>query len=512
MRSAETRRARRLVGVAAAAALLFVQACAVGPNYVRPSAETPPAYKEALGWKTAEPRDAVERGPWWDVFGDPQLSAFEARVSVSNQTVATSEAQFRQARALVAAARAAYFPTVTIGVSAARTRRPTSSIGNVPTVIGGPTIGGSSSTVQSQYAMPIDISWELDLWGRIRRSVESSAASAQASAADLESVRLSLQAALASNYFQLRALDAQKKLFDDTVTAFERSLELTKNRYAGGIASRLDVAEAQTQLDTTRALAIDIGVARAQLEHAIATLVGAPASSFEIAFAPIVTTPPPDIPTGVPSELLERRPDVAAAERRVASANAQIGVAESAYFPTVTLSASGGFESTSAADWFTWPSRFWSVGPSISETVFDGGLRGAQTEEARAAYDANVATYRASVLTGFQEVEDNLAALRILDDERRVQNDAVASARDAVTITTNQYKSGIVSYLNVVTSQATALDNERTAVDILGRRMTASVQLLKALGGTWNATDLPTQAELAAGTPHASRQPSSRSE
>ncbi len=488
----------------AAVSMLFVApACAVGPNYVRPAAETPPAYKEIQGWKTAEPRDAAARGSWWELFDDPALSALAARVSVSNQSVAAAEAQFRAARALVAAARASYFPTVTIGLSAARTRRPTSVSGNGGTVGGGTTIGGGASGPQSEYVMPIEVSWEPDLWGRIRRSVEASAASAQASAADLESVRLSLQAELVSDYFQLRALDAQKQLLDDTAAAFARSLALTKNRYSSGIASRLDVAEAQTQLDTTRAQAIDVGVARAQLEHAIATLVGEPASSFSLTFAPIASAPPA-IPVGVPSDLLERRPDIAAAERRVTSANAQIGVAEAAYFPTVTLSASGGFEATDATEWFTWPSRFWSLGPAISETVYDGGLRGAQTDQARAAYDASVAAYRASVLTGFQEVEDDLAALRILDEERGVQHDALASARDAVAITTNQYKAGIVSYLNVVATQASALDNERTAVDILGRRMVVSVQLLKALGGAWNATDLPPTAQLAASVGRAS--------
>jgi NodT family efflux transporter outer membrane factor (OMF) lipoprotein len=469
-------RRRGVPAVILAGALTVASACTVGPAYVRPSARTAPVYKELDGWKTARPQDDVIRGPWWTVFEDPALSALAEQVGIANETVIAAEAQFRQARALVGAARAAYYPTVTAGVSAARSRRSSNTVGN----------GAVSTGPVSDFSLPLAVSWEADVWGRVRRTVEASEANAQASAADLESIRLSLQAELAQDYFQLHTLDAQRGLLDATIVAFEKSLALTKNRYAGGIASRVDVVQAVTQLETTRAQALDVGVQRAQLEHAIAMLTGTSASSFSLPVAPLATVPPA-IPVGVPSELLERRPDVAAAERRVAAANAQIGVAEAAYFPTVTLGATGGLESSELSKWLLWPSRFWSVGPAISETVYDGGLRRAQSEAARAAYDANVASYRQNVLSGFQEVEDNLAALRILDEEARRQDDAVKAAEESVALTTNQYKAGIVSYLNVVIAQTTALADERTAVDILGRRMTASVLLIEALGGGWNA-------------------------
>jgi NodT family efflux transporter outer membrane factor (OMF) lipoprotein len=331
------------------------------------------------------------------------------------------------------------------------------------------------------------VSWEPDLWGRIRRTVESSRASAQASAADLEATRLLVQAELGQDYLQLRTLDTQKQLLDTTVIAFQKFLDLTKNRYARGVASRADVLQAEAQLKTTQAQAIDVGVLRAQLEHAIALLVGKPASVFSIPVSPMMLIPP-EIPAGVPSELLERRPDIAGAERRMAAANAQIGVAVAAYYPAVTLSASGGFAGSNLSDWLKWPNRFWSVGASISEVVFEGGLRHAQTAEARAAYDATVASYRQTVLIGFQEVEDNLAALRILQDETQVQDEAVKAAQQTVTVTTNQYKSGTVSYLNVIVAQAAALNSEITALNILGRRMAAAVLLVKALGGGWNTS------------------------
>jgi NodT family efflux transporter outer membrane factor (OMF) lipoprotein len=335
-----------------------------------------------------------------------------------------------------------------------------------------------------------NVSWELDLWGRVRRTVEASRATAQASAADLEALRLSIKAALAQDYFQLRSFDAQKQLLDTMVANFRKFLEVTENRYASGVASRADVLQAQTQLKTTEAQAIDIGVQRAQLEHAIAALIGKPAAEFSLLVAPLDTVPPA-LPVGVPSALLERRPDIAGAERRMAAANAQIGVAEAAYYPTVTLSGVAGFESSDFAKWLNWPSRFWSFGAAISETLFDGGLRGALTDQARAAYDADVAAYRQTVLTGFQEVEDNLAALRILEEEARVQEEAVQAARQSVAVTTNQYRAGTVSALDVVVTQTAALTNERTAIGIAGSRMTASVLLVKALGGGWQASALP---------------------
>ncbi|HKB82046.1 MAG TPA: efflux transporter outer membrane subunit [Burkholderiales bacterium] len=474
-------------------ALALLGACTVGPNYVRPTADTPAAFKEMEGWKTAQPRDQELRGKWWETYNDPLLNELEERVSVSNQNLAQAAAQFRQARALVQSARAGYLPTASANASATRSQSPSGFIGQNQNL--------NSHGPSTSYSLSLDAVWEADLWGRVRRTVESNAAGAQASAADLEALRLSVQAELAQNYFQVRALDAQKQLFDDTIVAYQRSLTLTQNQYSAGVAAKVDVIQAQTQLKTTQAQALDIGVQRAQLEHAIALLIGKPASTYSLAVVPLTAAPPP-LPVGIPSGLLERRPDIAAAERRMASANAQIGVAEAAYYPSLTLSASGGFQSSSYSNWLTAPSRFWSLGPALAQTLFDGGLRRAQTDQAIAAYDANVAVYRQTVLTGFQEVEDNLAALRILAEEAAVQDEAVQNARQSVALTTNQYKAGIVSYLNVVTVQATALANERTAVDVLNRRLAASVLLIKALGGGWNASSLPTPDELARGEPY----------
>ena len=487
----------------ASALLVLVSGCTVGPNYVRPSMWSPDSYKELDGWKIANPRDGLARGSWWEIFGDPQLNALEARVGISNQNLAVAEAQYRNARALVREARAAYFPTVTLGVGFTRSRQ--SSTFGVGSSGGSSTgtstsgtsssVGSSSSRAVSDFQMGLDFSWELDVWGRIRRTVESNQASAQASAGDLEAARLSFQAELAQDYFQLRTVDAQKQLLDETVSAFEKFLRLTQDRFASGVASQADVVQAETQLKTTQAQAIDVGVERAQLEHAIAILMGQAPSSFALLPTPLTATPPA-IPVGVPSELLERRPDIAAAERRVAAANAQIGVAVASFYPAITLNASSGFESSSLAKWFTAASHFWSVGPGISQTVFDGGLRRAQTDAARAAYDATVATYRQTVLAAFQGVEDNLAALRILEAENAVQDQAVKAARKSVDLTTNQYKAGTVSYLNVITVQTIALTDEITAIQIAGRRMAAAVLLVQALGGGWTAADLPSPADV----------------
>jgi len=452
--------------------------CAVGPDYRRPDAEVTPAYKEAGEWNVAQPRDALDRGRWWDVFGDRQLDALVERVEVSNQNVRVLEARFRQAQALVTSSRSAYFPTLEADVSLTRSRSPTG-------VIGGTTAG----RVITNRSASLNSAWEADLWGRLRRTVEAVEANAQASAADLAAARLSVQAELAANYFQLRALDAQRQLLDDTVAAFGKSLELTRNRYAAGVAAKVDVVQGETQLKSTQAQAIDLGVQRAQLEHAIAVLIGRPPAGLSIAPLPLSATLP-RIPPGLPSELLERRPDIAAGERRVAAANAQIGAAKAAYFPSLTLSASYGSRSADAAQWLTAPARFWSIGPALAQSIFDAGLRRAQTEQAIAAYDATVAEYRQAVLAGFQEVEDNLAALRILEEEAKVQEDAVRAARESVELTLNQYKAGTVSYINVVTVQTTQLNNERAAVGILGRRLVAAVGLVKALGGGWSASEL----------------------
>jgi NodT family efflux transporter outer membrane factor (OMF) lipoprotein len=468
-----------LTRAAVLGALILFSGCTVGPDYVRPATVAPEAYKEMSGWKVAEPRAEIARGAWWEIYDDPQLNTLEEQVNISNQDIAVAEAQFREARALVQAARAGYFPTAAAGAAYTRSR-------------GSANVGPARSPAEtiSDYLLSGNVSWELDLWGRVRRAVESSRASAQASAADLEGIRLSAQAELAQDYFQLCALDAQKELLDQTVAAYERILTLTKNRYARGVASRADVLQAETQLKSTQAQALDLGVQRAQLEHAVAVLIGKPPSVFVIPVTPLTQTPPP-VPVAVPSELLERRPDIAAAERRIAAANAQIGVAVAAFYPTVTLSGLGGYQASHRADWLTWPSRFWAVGAAISETVFDAGLRRAQTDQARAAYEATVAFYRGTVLTSFQEVEDNLAALRILEEEAKVQDEAVQAAQQSVKVSTNQYKAGIISHLALLVVEAIALNNERSAIDIRGRRMTACVLLIKALGGGWKLSDLP---------------------
>ena len=465
-------------------ALPALAACTVGPNYVRPAAPVPEAFKESAGWKVAQPGGGRIAQDWWQLFNDPQLSALESQVVISNQNIIAAEAQVRQAKALVQAARAGYYPTVTGGASVTRSQRGVSANGGTGT--------GGSVQNSTDYSLPFDLSWEADVWGRIRRSVEASRDSAQASEADLAAARLSAQSDLAQDYFLLRVQDVQKDLLDATVASFQKALDLTRNRYASGVVAKSDLLQAETQLKTTRAQAIDLGVQRAQLEHAIALLVGKPASSFALPAAPFAAVFP-QIPAGLPSQLLERRPDVASAERRMAAANAQIGVAQAAYYPKVSLSASAGLEALSLANWFTWPSRFWALSPAISETLFDGGLRRAQTDQARAAYDATVAGYRQTVLTGFQEVEDNLAALRILEAEAQAQDDAVVSSKDSLAVSLNQYRAGIISYINVTVAQSTELSNERTAVGILGRRLTSSVLLIKALGGGWDGSALAEQ-------------------
>jgi NodT family efflux transporter outer membrane factor (OMF) lipoprotein len=419
------------------------------------------------------------------------LTDLVEQVPPANQNLKAAEARFRQARTLVWQARSNWFPTAVMGVSFARSR------------VSGTLRGGQGfgvGTISSDYTLPGSISWELDLWGKIHRQVESSEASAQASAADLANTQLSLQGELATDYFQLRTLDAVKELLENTAKGYEKSLTLTQNRHGEGIASGADIAQAQTQLESTRAQAVDVGVQRAAMEHAIAVLIGKPPADFSLPVAELAALPPP-IPAGVPSDLLERRPDVATSERDMASANANIGVAVSAWYPTVTISGSGGFESGDVAKWLMWPSRFWSVGPSVSETIYDAGRRSAQTAQARAAYDETVDTYRQTVLTAFQQVEDQLAALRILEEEAVVQDRAVKAARDSVELTTNQYEGGIVSYLSVVVVQAAALANEQTAVNIQGRRLAASVQLVQALGGGWSAGELPSTSDLAQGRP-----------
>ncbi len=461
--------------------LVALTGCAVGPRYSRPTATVPPAYKELPpNWKSAQPSDEITRGKWWEIFHDPQLNALEEQIAVSNQNIKAAEAQFRQARALVRYYRSNYYPTVNANTSA--TRAQTSAHKPPSSQLSGKTF--------SDYVLAGDVSYELDVWGRVRKTVESAQENAQASAADLASVNLIMHSELALDYFQMRELDAEKQLLDSAVGAYQKALELTENRYHGGVASGVDVAQAQTQLKTTMAQDMDVDVQRSQFEHAIAVLMGQPASAVSLARAPLAAAPPV-IPTGVPSELLERRPDIAGSERRVASANAQIGVAKAAYFPAITLGATGGFESGQAGTWLSGPSSFWSLGPAAALTLLDFGRRRAVSEQAWAAYDQTVASYRQTVLSAFQQVEDNLSALRILDAEATTQDQAVAAARHSLELSTNRYKGGVTTYLEVITAQTTALTDERTAVQILGRRMVAAVSLIQALGGGWDVNQLP---------------------
>ncbi|HUO34989.1 MAG TPA: efflux transporter outer membrane subunit [Candidatus Acidoferrum sp.] len=472
---------RRWMAMSALAAAAFLSGCTAGPKYVRPDVETPAAYKETPpGWKTAQPSDASTKGKWWEAYQDPQLNSFEEQVDISNQTIRAALAQYQEARAALHVARADYFPTVTGGLSLAREHISSNS----------PLFGASSKSDYSDYSLPVDASYEPDLWGRVRRSVEASRSEAQASAADLANANLSMHAELAFDYFELRGLDAEKALLDSAVGSYQTALDLTEHRYKGGLVSAVDVAQAQTQLETTRAQAYDVGVARASYEHAIAVLIGKPASSFSIAPLPL-TAPPPSTPPGIPSDLLERRPDIAAAERRVEEANAQIGLAKTAYYPLIMLSGAGGFESGALRTLVQGPSGIWSFGAAGAETIFDAGRRRGLTDEAIALHDQSVANYRQTVLTGFQEVEDNLAALRILQDEAKTEDAAVAAAQHSLDLSINRYKGGVTSYLEVTTAQNAALADEVTAVEILTRRLAASVLLVKAIGGGWDVSQLP---------------------
>jgi NodT family efflux transporter outer membrane factor (OMF) lipoprotein len=480
----EARVRKGMAGSMCGLSVLLLAGCAVGPNYKRPAAEVPPAYKEVGNWKQAQPNEQNLGGNWWEMFQDPQLNDLESQVNVSNQNLKASEAQYTQARALLRYNRAAYFPTITAGASATRnrisSRRPASVVAN--------------GITYNDYQIPLELSYELDVWGRVRRTVESYREQAQASAADLATVNLSMHAELALDYFQARTLDAQEQLLNSTVTQYEQALELIESRYTGGIASDLEVQQARTQLETTRAQAIDVGVARAQYEHAVAILIGKPPAEFSLASLPL-TAPPPPIPPGLPSELLERRPDIAAAERRMASANAQIGVAKAAYYPTISLGATGGFESGVITTLISGPSILWSAGGSAVAPIFDAGRRRANLDQAMAAYDQNVANYRETVLTGFQQVEDNVAALRILENEAQVQDRAVDAAQKYLELAVIRYKGGVTSYLEVTTAQSAALSDQLTALNILGRRMVDAVTLVQALGGGWDRSTLPERPE-----------------
>ncbi|MFC4278947.1 efflux transporter outer membrane subunit [Achromobacter aloeverae] len=475
-----TRAARLLPALVLCGAL---GACAVGPDYVRPGVEVGAAFKEtqagAPGWTPARPGIALDSA-WWHVYGDPVLDGLMDRLNAANLDIVQAEANYRQAQALVRGARASFFPTV--GANAGVSRAGS----------GGGTGSGSTGTgsVSNTFSLGGTVNWEADLWGSIRRNVEASQAGAQASAADLAAARLSAQSTLAQDYFRLRILDEQKRLLEETVVAYERSLTLTQNRFNVGVAGKADVAVAQTQLENTRANLVDLEWQRGQYEHAIAVLMGVAPSTFALQAQPF-KQPVPDIPMGLPSQLLERRPDVAGAERRTAQANAQIGVAVAAWFPDLTLSATGGFRSGEFAQWLTAPARYWSIGPALAATLFDGGLRNAQIDSARAAYDAQAAAYRQIVLGALREVEDYLIQLRVLANEQVVQRRALESARQSLLYTRNQYEQGLIDYLSVATVQATALSTERNAISLVGDRLIASVQLAAALGGGWDGNVQP---------------------
>jgi NodT family efflux transporter outer membrane factor (OMF) lipoprotein len=467
---------------------LFAGGCSVGPKYQKPAIQVPTAYKEqppdsykeSQGWKTAQPSDAVLRGDWWTLFGDPGLNALEAQVDVSNQNLKAAEARFDQARALIRVSQSQKYPTVTAGTQITSNRDSSTYAFATPT----------TSRNFGNFSLPIDVNYEVDAWGRVRHSIEAARTEAQATAADLETLRLSFHAELAYDYFELRSADAEQRLLDDTVDEYRRALQLTQNRFEGGAAAGSEVAQAQTQLEATRTQDADIAVRRAQFEHAIAVLVGKSPAVFSLAAKPL-DIQPPVIPVGLPSQLLERRPDIAASERRVAEANEQVGIAHAAYFPQILLGAALGLEGQSIADWLNWPSRFWAVGPSVLQTVFDGGRRRAAQQSSEFNYNATVATYRETALDAFQQVEDNLAALRVLEKETQTQRAAVLAAERSLELSTNRYTGGLVTYLEVVTAQGATLANERAAVDIQRRRMDASILLIKALGGGWDNSKLP---------------------
>jgi len=501
--------------VCAAVLCMSMAGCNVGPKYKPPAMTAPPAFKESStgdkdgdGWKVAQPQDAALRGKWWEIYNEPELNALEDELNVDNQNIRQSFENFMEARALVREARSQYFPTVSIGPSYSRSQTSANIRSGASSVSG---TGGTATTAtttavpsgqQTQiFALPADVSWEPDLWDRVRNTVRSNQYSAQLSAADLENERLIEQASLAEYFFEIRGQDMLQKILNETVDADKKALESERGRYETGVDDQISLVEAQTTLDGAQSAAINIGVARSQYEHAIATLVGKPASDFSIPVRPLTPTPPP-IPVGLPSQLLERRPDVAAAERNMAAANAQIGVAYAAFYPALTISGSGGVESTAIKNLLEWPSRFWSVGPSISQTIYDGGLRRATVNQYIAAYNADLAAYRQSVLTAFQQVEDYLAQVRILSQQTLRQEQAVDSARTFLKLETVRYDTGVDPYIDVVTAQTTLLSNQQTLTNLQVQEMTASVELIQALGGGWDRSQLPTPAQITAKPSH----------
>ncbi len=484
-----------LFAISMAAFCAMLAGCNVGPKYLPPTMTAPSAFKESPGqsdegngWTVAQPQDAALRGKWWEIYNEPDLNSLEDELDIDNQNIRQTFENFMEARALVREARSQYFPTVSVGGSYTRSQ----SSANVSSSASSSTSGGKQTQV---FSLPADVSWEPDLWGKVRNTVRASQYAAQLSAADLENERLTEQASLAEYFFEIRGQDALQQILNDTVEADKKALDSVQAAYNSGVVDQISVVEAQTTLKSAQSAAINLGIARAQYEHAIALLVGKPASTFSIPVEPKTSAPPP-IPVGLPSQLLERRPDIAAAERNMAAANAQIGVARAAFYPVLTLSASGGVESSAIKNLLEWPSRFWSVGPSISETVYDGGLHRATVNQYIATYNANVAAYRQSVLVAFEQAEDSLAAVRILSQQILRQQEAVDSSRTFLRLELTRYEGGIDPYIDVVTAQTTLLSNEQSLTNLQVQEMTASVQLIEALGGGWDRSQLPTAAQI----------------
>ena len=486
----------RLKFVSPAITTFLLTGCMVGPKYhVPPATATapPPAYKESPtqfqdtdGWKVAQPQDAMLHGKWWEIYNDPELNTLEDKLNIDNQNIKEFFENFMEARALIAEARSQLYPTV--GTSPAYSRsRSSSNLGTSGTA--------NPGHETSLGSLPASVSWEPDLWGKIRNTIHEQQYNAQLSAADLENEKLTEQASLAEFFFEIRGQDALQKLLNDTVVADQKALDLARARFETGVDDRISVVEAEATLQTVQSQAINLGVARAQFEHAIAVLVGTNPSQFSIPIKPLLTNSPP-VPIGMPSGLLERRPDIAGAERKMASDNAQIGIGYAAYYPTLSLGASGGFESSSFKHLFDWPSRFWSIGPTVSETIYDGGLRRATVNQFISTYNADVASYRQTVLTAFQQVEDNLASVRILSQQILKQEQAVKFSDEALTLEIARYETGVDPYLDVVTAQTTLLTNQQTLATLHVQEMTASVQLIEALGGGWDRSQLPSPAEV----------------
>ena len=484
--------------VSPAIALLLLTGCMVGPKYHPPAPsatatappvtykESPTQFQDTDGWKVAQPQDAMLHGKWWEIYGDPELNALEDKLNIDNQNIRQFFENFLEARTLVAQAHSQLYPTV--GVSASYSRSQSSAnLTNSPTA--------NAGQVSSIGSLPFDVSWEPDIWGKVRNLIHEQQYNAQLSEADLENEKLTEQASLAAFFFEIRGQDALQQILNQTVEADKKALELAQARYETGVDDKISMVEAQSTLESVQSQAINLGVARAQFEHAIAVLVGVNPSEFSIPVKPLLTTSPP-IPVGMPSALLERRPDIAAAERKMAAANAQIGIAYAAYYPSLDLSATGGFESSNFSHFFNWPSRFWSIGPSLSETIFDAGLRRATVNQFITTYNADVASYRQTVLTAFQQVEDSMASVRILSQQIIKQEQAEKSSEEVLKLETARYETGVDPYLNVVTAQTTLLSNQQTLANLHVQQMTASVQLIEALGGGWDRSQLPTPAQV----------------